>query len=173
MAQLPSGLRTFTGTGGYFMKAFPKWNKAQLSYLTVLHLRLYRVRVQPEHLEQLAELPSLCFLMIRSVGPHVQERLSSASGFPCLTHLELSAPVLFLKFQHGAMRKLQKLHLSFDEIRTNEHFRTNDLDYGFENLPYLRHLVIELTKDCAEAEDAIRKAVNDHPNHPSLDLSYN
>jgi hypothetical protein len=71
------------------------------------------------------------------------------------------------------MQKLQKLRLGFSSVKTNEHFGTNNFDYGFENLPCLRHLVIELTKHCAEAGDAIRKAVNGHPNHPSLDLSYN
>jgi hypothetical protein len=79
MAQFPFGLQTLTSNGGYF-EAFPKWTKPQLSYLTVLHLTLYRV----------AELPSLRFLRINSDhSPDVQEKLSSASGFPCLTDLEL------------------------------------------------------------------------------------
>ena len=81
--------------------------------------------------------------------------------------------MLFLKFEQGTMPKLQKLCLSFAPKATNEQFRTNNFDYGFENLPSLRHLVIQLMNDCDEAEDAIRKTVNDNPNHPSLDFSYN
>jgi hypothetical protein len=147
-----------------------------------LKFRLYDVRVLPEHLEQLAELPSLHFLHLFSTGfdlysigrtrGYDQEKLGSASGFPCLTHLELHIPVLVLQFEQGAMPKLQKLHLTFDPIQTNKYFQTNNFDYGFKNLPSLRHLVIGLNY-CDEANDAIRKAVNDHPNHPSLHFSNN
>jgi Leucine-rich repeat (LRR) protein len=173
MAQFPSGLRTFICHGGYFEKAFPKWTKPQLSYLTVLHLSLHTVCVLPEHIEQLAELPSLCFLMINSVcqSYRVQETLSSSSGFPCLTYLDLWSPKLFLKFQQGAMPKLQKLRLTFSPKFTFDEY--NVFDYGLENLPSLRHVIIQLMgsgRTIMEMDDAIRKAVNDHPNHPSLDL---
>jgi hypothetical protein len=71
------------------------------------------------------------------------------------------------------MPKLQELHLTFNAIATNRHFQTyNNYDYGFQNLPSLRHVVIGLMQYCPEAEGAIRKSVNDHPNHPSLDFAY-
>ena len=80
---------------------------------------------------------------------------------------------MFLKFQPGAMRKLQRLSLAFDPIETNEHFQTNNFDYGFENLPSLQHVVTKLSGDKhPEAKDAISKTINDHPNHPSLNFSY-
>ena len=78
---------------------------------------------------------------------------------------------MFLKFQPGAMRKLQKLCLTFDAGKTAEYFGTNTYDYGFENLPSLQHVIIQLWGDeQLKAQDAIRKTINDHPNHPSLDF---
>ena len=74
--------------------------------------------------------------------------------------------MMFLKFRHGAIRKLHRLVLKFDARMTN------NFDYGLENLPSLRHVVVQLRKDYPKAQDAISKAINDHPNHPSLDLSF-
>ncbi|CAN6165623.1 unnamed protein product [Urochloa humidicola] len=168
LAQVPSGLQTFMYSGCF--TAFPQWIDASpLSCLTVLSMVLFRVRVQPEHLDKLAQLPSLRFLRLRALGPPDEQGklviLSSASAFPCLTDLRLHCALMFLKFQPGAMRKLRRLCLSFDGRKTN------NFDYGFENLLSLRHIVIELSEECHEAQDAIRKTINDHPNHPSLDLS--
>jgi len=175
MSQLPPGLQTFM-CNSYF-RAFPRCIDPSLSCLTVMSIGLWCARVQPEHLDKLAELPSLRFLRITSPLPaDEQEKLviySSPSIFPCLTDLRISCPLLFLEFQPGAMRKLQKLCLGFDARKTAEHFQTNDFDYGFENLPSLQHVVIELRgRDHPEAQDAIRRTINDHPNHPSLDFSY-
>jgi len=72
------------------------------------------------------------------------------------------------------MRKLQRLSLAFDPIETNEHFQTNNFDYGFENLPSLRHVVIVLNilalnwAEHTEAQDAIRKTINNHPKFPTI-----
>ncbi|KAG2641095.1 hypothetical protein PVAP13_2KG150216 [Panicum virgatum] len=149
MAHVPTGLRTYM-CSGYFDE-FPRWIDPSFSYLTVLSIRLLNVHVQPEHLDKLAELPSLRFLRIQ---------------------------LMFLKFEPGAMPKLGRLCLRFDARRTNEHFRTNNFDYGFENLPSLRHVVIVLNilalnwAEHTEAQDAIRKTINNHPNHPSLHFSY-
>jgi disease resistance protein RPM1 len=175
MAQIPPGLQTYK-SDGYFM-AFPRWIDPTLSYLTILSIVLWCVRVQPEHLDKLAGLPSLRFLRIHALlPPDEQEKLvihSSPSSFPCLTDLRISCPLMFLKFQPGAMRKLHRLCLSFHAGVTNDHFLTNTFDYGFENLPSLQHVVVELVGDeHPEADDAIRTTINDHPNHPSLDFSY-
>jgi disease resistance protein RPM1 len=144
MAQIPPGLQTYK-SDGYFM-AFPRWIDPTLSYLTILSIVLWCVRVQPEHLDKLAGLPSLRFLRIRALfPPDEQEKLvihSSPSSFPCLTDLRIFCRLMFLKFRPGAMRKLQRFCLRFDARKTAEHFRTNTFDYGFENLPSLQHVVI-------------------------------
>jgi disease resistance protein RPM1 len=175
MAPVPSGLQTFICN--ICLMAIPRWIDSSLSCLTVLSIRLRRARVQPEHLDKLAGLPSLRFLRIHAVlPPGEQEKLvihSSPSSFPCLTDLRIWSSLMFLKFQPGAMRKLQRFCLSFNARKTAEHFRTNAFDYGFENLPSLQHVVVELIGDeHPEADDAIRTTINDHPNHPSLDFSY-
>lgn len=181
MAHVPSGLRTYM-CSGYFDE-FPRWIDPSLSCLTVLSISLLNVHVQPEHLDKLAELPSLRFLRIQVLGLplQLQEKLviqSSPSAFPCLTDLRILCQLMFLKFQPGAMPKLGRLYLCFDARRTNEHFRTNNFNYGYENLPSLRHVVIVLNiialnwAEHTEAQDAIRKTINNHPNHPSLHFSY-
>ncbi|KAG2632722.1 hypothetical protein PVAP13_2NG104800 [Panicum virgatum] len=171
MAQVPSGLRIFMCSTHFTV--FPRWIDPSLSHLTVLSICLWRVRVQPEHLDKLAELPSLRFLRIHALlPPREQEKLvihSSPSAFPCLTELRIWCPLMFLKFQPGAMRKLERLCLGFDARSTIEHFRTSNFNYGFENLPSLRHVIIELRG--REAHDDIRKTISNHPNHPSLNLS--
>jgi len=175
MARVPPGLRTIMCS---HFETFPKWIDPSLSCLTVLSIMLYGVHVQLEHLDKLAELPSLRFLRILvPAARDEQEKLiihSSPSSFPCLTDLRIWCTLMFLKFQPGAMPKLQRLCLCFNARRTNEHFRTNNFDYGFEKLPSLQHVIIRLWdgQKQPEAQDAIRKTVNDHPNHPSLDFSF-
>ncbi|CAN6222780.1 unnamed protein product [Urochloa humidicola] len=174
LVHVPSGLHVFMCDG--FFTVFPRWIDPSLSCLTVLSITLLRVRVQPEHLDKLAQLPSLRFLQLSALGTpdDEQEKLvihSSASAFPCLTDLRIDSALMFLKFQRGAMRKLRRLCLSFEARGTNKHFQTKNFDYGFENLLSLHHVVIELWFECPEAQDAIRKIINDHPNYPSLDIS--
>ncbi|KAF8690507.1 hypothetical protein HU200_040865 [Digitaria exilis] len=171
LEQFPSSLQTFNCN--VFLRAFPSWINMSLTCLTTLSISLMYVRIQLEHLDKLAVLPSLRFLRIRCVDVQLDapENLvihGSASAFSCLTDLRIVCEKMFLKFQPGAMRKLQRLCLNFNAELTNEHFRTNDFDYGFQNLPSLRHVNIHLMEYYPEAEDAIRKTVNDHPNHPLL-----
>ena len=176
MAHVPPGLRTIMCS---HFETFPKWIDPSLSCLTVLSIMLYGVHVQLEHLDKLAELPSLRFLRIFvPAARDEQEKLiihSSRSSFPCLTDLQIGSCIMFLKFQPGAMQKLQKLCLDFNASWTNSHFRTYNFDYGFEKLPSLQHVFIRLSRGatfrCFAAEDAIRRTLDDHPNHPLLDIS--
>ncbi|CAN6180477.1 unnamed protein product [Urochloa humidicola] len=150
MAQeVSSGLQRFM-SDGVFNKEFPRWINSSLSCLAVLSIKLGAdVRVLPEHLEKLAELPSLRFLRIRFDASEEHEKLIipyGASAFPCLTDLEFQCGrMMLLKFQHGAMRKLQRLCLKFTvELRTGGPFdeTISNFDYGLENLPSLRHVVV-------------------------------
>ncbi|KAG2641103.1 disease resistance protein PIK6-NP-like [Panicum virgatum] len=176
MAQVPPGLRTIMCSP---FATFPRWIDPSLSCLTVLSIMLICVAVQPEHLDKLAELPSLRFLRIQTMFPHGEQKKlvipSSPSSFRCLTDLQIGSCVMFLKFQPGAMQKLQKLCLDFNASWTNSHFRTYNFDYGFEKLPSLQHVFIRLSRGatfrCFAAEDAIRRTLDDHPNHPLLDIS--
>ncbi|KAF8732112.1 hypothetical protein HU200_016073 [Digitaria exilis] len=174
-AQFPSALRTFMWTG--LFRVFPRWINMSLTCLTVLSIKLVRVRIHPEQLDRLAKLPSLRFLRLLLLShPDKQEKLivrSSLSAFPCLTDLRIFCRMMFLEFQPGAMQNLRRLCLNFNARASNAHYRTKDFGYGFENLPSLRYVFIQLMEYCPEAQKAITKMINDHPNHPSLNLSYN
>jgi hypothetical protein len=112
MAQFPSGIQKFITTQGGFFTAFPQWTNLPLSKLTTLFLKLWGVAVQPEHLEKLAELPSLRFLMLQIIAKlDEQEKLSSASGFPCLTYLQLVGPFGFLSFNRGLCQNFKSFTL--------------------------------------------------------------
>ncbi|CAL5066342.1 unnamed protein product [Urochloa decumbens] len=129
------------------------------------------VCVLPEHLEKLAELPSLRFLRLRFDVFEKHELLiipCGASAFPCLTDLDFQCGLMLLKFQHGAMQKLQRLCLKFNVKLRNDTLETvNNFDYGLENLPSLRHVVVyRSVRKSTEAQYSIVKAITDHPNHP-------
>ncbi|CAD6226199.1 unnamed protein product [Miscanthus lutarioriparius] len=156
MEQVPCGLQRFV-SNGLFMMTSPRWINPSLSRLTAVTIGLHHVDVQPEHLDNLAGLPSLRFLRLYALHcSQNQEMLicpSGASAFPCLTELQFECPLMFLKFQHGAMRKLQRLQLSFDAMWTNRHFATN-FDYGLENVPSLRHVAVQLIPDLCKIKGA-------------------
>jgi hypothetical protein len=69
------------------------------------------------------------------------------------------------------MPNLQTLRLAIKTMATIGQFQPNTFDCGLDNLPSLRHVVVHLLlAPCPEVADTIRKAVNDHPKHPSLDF---
>ncbi|CAN6171447.1 unnamed protein product [Urochloa humidicola] len=97
---------------------------------------------------------------------------SSLSPTVHLTDVEFQCGrMMLLKFQHGAMQKLQRLCLKFTvELRTGPFDETiNNFDYGLENLPSLRHVVVHRSvRNYPEAQYSIRKEIADHPNLPLL-----
>ncbi|XP_066382738.1 disease resistance protein RGA5-like isoform X3 [Miscanthus floridulus] len=170
LRQVPSGLQKFV-SDAFFQETFPRWINSSLSCLTILSITLCGMHILPEHLDKLAALPSLRFLglSVLHANSRKQEHIvfpSRTSTFLCLTEFQFDCRMMFLKFRHGAIRKLHRLVLKFDARMTT------NFDYGLENLPSLRHVVVQLRKDFPEAQDDISKAINDHPNHPSLDLSF-
>ncbi|KAF8690506.1 hypothetical protein HU200_040864 [Digitaria exilis] len=131
------------------------------------------VRLLPEHLEKLAGLPSLRFLRLQFDVYEEQEKLIISYGaFPCLTDLVFQCGLgqLRLKFQHRAMQKLQRLCIQFGVGSNSGPFESiNNFDYGLKNLPSLRHVVLHRSvRNSPDAQYAIRKAINSHPNHPVL-----
>ncbi|CAN6213574.1 unnamed protein product [Urochloa humidicola] len=170
--QVSSGLQRFM-SNGTFLEEFPRWINSSLSCLTVLSIRLGADVLLPEHLEKLSELPTLRFLRLRFNVFEKHEMLiipCGASAFPCLTDLEFQSDLMRLRFQHGAMRKLQRLCFRFSAEQRNSPFETiNNFDYGLENLPSLRHVVVcDSIKSSPQAHFSIRKAITYHPNHPVL-----
>ncbi|KAL6639020.1 hypothetical protein ACP70R_022750 [Stipagrostis hirtigluma subsp. patula] len=171
--QVPIGLQRFR-CNNYFRRAFPGWINSSLSCLTILSFAMQAdFGVLPQHLENLAELPSLRFLRIYILSFFEgQQRLTIHSGvgaFRCLREFHFSSGFMFITFQPRSMPVLQRLCLQFHAgART-----TNNFDFGLENLPSLRHVFVDF--GCGElhqeAEAAIREALKNNPNHPSLDIS--
>ncbi|CAL5066339.1 unnamed protein product [Urochloa decumbens] len=171
MTQVSSGLQRFM-SNGIFEEEFPRWIDSSLSCLTVLSIMLGEVQLS-EHLEKLAELPSLRYLRLRFNVFNKHEKILipyGASAFPCLTDLEFQCIRMVLKFQHGAMQKLQRLCLKVSvPLRSGPFQTSNNFDYGLENLLSLRHVTFHRSvRNNPEAQYSIRKAIADHPNHPVL-----
>ncbi|KAL6843121.1 hypothetical protein ACP4OV_026834 [Aristida adscensionis] len=169
---VPSSLQRFTSKC-VFQNAFPGWINASLSMLTVLSLRLQRFPVLPQHLEKLAELPRLRFLRLGIIGSTKrQQKLTVHNGPNAFRWLRdfhfYSTSFFFLTFQPGAMPKLQRLYLSFNEDAAN------DFDFGLENLHSLHSVFLHSEEgkraDHLKAQAAIRQALQDNPNHPTFDM---
>lgn len=171
--QVPSGLRRYISRG-LGMVEFPRWiMSSTLSCLTTLSIQLFKDALLPHHLEKLSELPSLCFLRLVVIGKWKTQKLSIPSGacaFRCLRYFYFYSPSMFLTFPVGSMPELQRICLWFRYSLE----KNNISDFGLENLPALRHVIIECigveSKDRQEADAAVRKALKDNPNHPTLEL---
>ncbi|KAL6639019.1 hypothetical protein ACP70R_022749 [Stipagrostis hirtigluma subsp. patula] len=172
---VPTGLERFMIKSGFFKTAFPGWINSSLSCLTSLSITLDEdLHILSQDLEKLAELPSLRFLRIymwRCGGLH-QQKLTIPSGvcaFRCLRELHFYSVFMFISFPPRSMPVLQRLFLVF-RVGVAGNF-----DFGLENLPSLRHVLADvgygsLGVPPQEVEAAIREALKNNPNHPSLNI---
>ncbi|TVU33340.1 hypothetical protein EJB05_25151, partial [Eragrostis curvula] len=165
MPLVPSGLQSLMFYMNWRMTSLPRWiNSSTLSCLTTLQIVLSETP-QSEHLEKLAELPSLRFLGLwlgvweRDKSLH-QNLIITSRGFRCLKNLEIMTLPVVLVFQPGAMPELRRLELSMFD-------REVKIPSGLENLRSLRHVILRDAAD--EAVTALREALKDHPNRPSVE----
>lgn len=168
MQQVPSGLQRLLMHDSY-MEAFPCWiNSSMLSRLTTLSIRLGFEYLQSDHLDRLAELPSLRFLglALAFVSEQLQEKLTihrGACAFRSLKDFHFYSSMV-PSFQPGAMPHLERLNL-----RIWARLRRGDLnDLCLENLHSLRHAIIYSLGDDSKA--VIREALKDYPNQAALEL---
>uniref|UniRef100_A0A0E0MNE5 AAA+ ATPase domain-containing protein n=1 Tax=Oryza punctata TaxID=4537 RepID=A0A0E0MNE5_ORYPU len=151
-------------------KVFPSWiNSSMLSRLTTLSIRLTFEYLQPDHLDRLAELPSLRFLRLNfpTVSKGRQQKLTihrGACAFRSLNHFHFYSNSMMPSFQLGAMPHLERLYFI---IRI--HLVRGDLnDFGLENLHSLRHVTI-----CSSGEEnkaVVEEALKDYPNQAAIEL---
>ncbi|BAT17378.1 Os12g0516300 [Oryza sativa Japonica Group] len=168
MQQVPSGLQRLFMPDS-FMKAFPCWiNSLMLSHLTTLSICLDFEYLQSDHLDRLAELPSLRFLRLQLafVSEQLQEKLTihrGACAFRSLKDFQFYSSMM-PSFQPGAMPHLERLYLSiWTRLRRGG---LNDL--GLENLYSLRHATIYSFDDDSKA--VIEEALKDYPNQAALKI---
>ncbi|TVU33339.1 hypothetical protein EJB05_25150 [Eragrostis curvula] len=164
MPLVPSGLQSLTFFSNCWMTSLPRWiNSSTLSCLTTLGIMLSETP-QSEHLEKLAELPSLRFLRVwlrvrrRDTSLH-QNLIITGRGFRYLKNLEIRLSSVVLVFQPGAMPELRRLELGSEDI----------IPSGLENLRSLRHVFLADADAADEAVTALREAFKDHPNRPSVE----
>lgn len=169
MQQVPSGLQRLFMPNSH-MKAFPCWiNSSMLSRLTILSICLGFEYLQSDHLDRLAELPSLRFLglQLAFVSEQLQEKLTihrGACAFRSLKDFHFYS-CMMPSFQPGAMPHLERLCL-----RIWARLRRGDLnDLGLENLHSLRHATIY---SLGENTAVIEEALKDYPNQAALELLF-
>lgn len=170
MQQVPFGLQRLFMHHSY-MKAFPCWiNSSMLSRLTTLSICLDFEYLQSDHLDRLAELPSLRFLRLQLafVSEQLQEKLTihrGACAFRSLKDFHFYS-CMMPSFQPGAMPHLERLYL-----RIWARLRRGDLnDLGLENLHSLRHVTIYSTGWDNKA--VVREALKDYPNQAALEIRW-
>ncbi|XP_052138642.1 disease resistance protein RGA5-like [Oryza glaberrima] len=169
MQQIPSSLQRLFVVG-LDMEAFPSWiNSSMLSHLATLSIWLKFEYLQSDHLDRLAELPSLRFLRLtlRTGGEGQQQKLTihgSACAFRSLKHFHFYSSSMMPSFQPGAMPHLERLCL---EIWTN--LKRGDLnDLGLENLHSLRHVTICSMDQKNRA--VVKEALKNYPNQAEIEL---
>lgn len=123
----------------------------------------------------LGGLPDLRYLCLTALAAGSKEgrlRVTQRHGFPSLSSLQIGGEEcgLGLIFEDGSMTKLQNLELEFDAEETNS-LTNGDFDFGIEHLSCLTSTRIRCAYDesiCPTLEDAMERAINAHPNHPTL-----
>ncbi|KAL6907783.1 hypothetical protein ACP4OV_001953 [Aristida adscensionis] len=134
--------------------------------------------VEGKDLENLALLPELLYLHLQGHSPS-QRFIVGADRFKKL--MVCKVPIK-LKFLHGAMPCLESLNfeVELEYIANTEKLATRheipDIDFGLRNLLSLRKIVVNVNvgysclADVEEAEAVIKRAVEDHPNRPTLTI---
>jgi hypothetical protein len=134
--------------------------------------------LEAKHLENLAFLPELLYLYLQGDCPS-QRFIVGADGFKKLMVCEVP---IKLKFLQGAMPCLESLKFEVDleYIENTEQLPTrhaiHDIVLGLRNLLSLKEIVVTVNfgysclADVEEAEAALKHAVEDHPNRPTLQI---
>jgi hypothetical protein len=142
------------------------------------YLSVDDIVVEANDLENLALLPELLYLYLQGDCPS-QRFIVGADGFKklmvCVVPIEL-------KFLQGAMPYLEFLNFEVDleyiantETLPSRH-AIHDIDLGLRNLLSLKEIVVTVNfgysclADVEEAEAALKYAVEDHPNCPTLQI---
>uniref|UniRef100_A0A453AH91 Uncharacterized protein n=1 Tax=Aegilops tauschii subsp. strangulata TaxID=200361 RepID=A0A453AH91_AEGTS len=164
----PRGLRDLSMSSTF--SRLPAWiNSSQLPNLSKLKLDLYHFE-EPD-VVNLGGLPKLCDMGSLWIDSYIE---FPDGAFPKLRYCAIHAPFWFLP---GSMRSLECITFRF---RTMWYMRDAVIDFDFistlVNLPSLRWVFANIdchgarASDVEKMEAAVRQAIDNHPNHPTLDL---
>uniref|UniRef100_A0A0D9WG10 Uncharacterized protein n=1 Tax=Leersia perrieri TaxID=77586 RepID=A0A0D9WG10_9ORYZ len=157
------------------------WLPATINRSLVPGLRYLTASVETigaQDIENLGRLPELQYLCLYLNGPTpilIPEFIvCSADGFKNLRACKVS---MQFKFLQGAMPKLEILDFSVPvRFRRQTMNEISDFDFGLVNLISLERVSAWVScfdaseMDVAKAEAALRRAVEDHPNRPTLQM---
>ena len=171
---LPSSLQRFRMTTDYCFPKMPKWITPKLTGLAYLNINLVVITEEDLHIH--GEMRALLSLVLSFYGAQNERIIVRGHAFPCLKEFYVSLSLLdipwntYLKFEEGAMPKLEKLDVPF--------FVSVAKAYGFSlginHLPCLKHAEVILdNRDATSSERkaaaaAIRNEANANPNHPRV-----
>jgi hypothetical protein len=155
--------------GGRF-QTMPTWvNSSSLSMVSFLRISVNELK--PENIEILGTLPARGYAELRSIDvptldDATQTFMLSTDAFPCLRECNFKYVILGSRlFTQGAMPLVQKLSLRLQP----SDILSGDFELSIWNLPSLEEVEITIhgensTSEGREAEAAIRRTADDHPN---------
>jgi disease resistance protein RPM1 len=168
---LPASLQRFRMTTNYYYPKMPKWIVPELSSLAYLNINL--IEITEDDLSVLGEMRALLSLELWLKGVQREKLIVRGHVFPCLKEFYLVTPTYdgaratYLKFEEGAMPKLEKLKVPFFVSAAKEY----GFNLGINHLPCLKHATVTLENQHTTASEnkaaaaAIRNEANAHPNH--------
>ncbi|KAF8762406.1 hypothetical protein HU200_009365 [Digitaria exilis] len=167
---LPSYLQRFRMKTEYYLPKMPKWIEP-LTSLAYLDINLSEVT--EEDLRILGEMHALLSLELWFLRAQNERLIFRVHVLPCLKELRLvvyGTRAIYLKFEEGALPKLEKLQVPFFVSVAKAY----GFDLGINNLTYLKHAEIILDNTDATSSESkaaattIRNEANAHPSHPRV-----
>ncbi|KAL6653569.1 hypothetical protein ACP70R_008493 [Stipagrostis hirtigluma subsp. patula] len=148
-------------------------------FQNLCYLSLNMEIVEEKDLENLAQLPELLYLYLDCFDVH-QGYVVRAGEFNKLRKCRAATA---FKFQQGAAPRLESLFLQV--LMVKEKYRSHkptrdaipDFDFGLGNLPALKEVIVQVNcryswrSEVEEAEAVLRRALEDHRNRPSVQIS--
>ncbi|XP_044454063.1 disease resistance protein RGA5 isoform X2 [Triticum aestivum] len=174
----PVHLRKFVSSTPTQLYALQGWIKRDPSHLSNLsELIFYSVKeVQQEDVEIIGGLLSLRRLCIRSTHQTQRLLVIRADGFRCMVDFYLNCgSAAQIKFEPGALPRAEEVTFSLG-VRVAKEDGNCGFDLGLQgNLLSLRRPVMvwmycggARVGEAKEAEAAVRRALEAHPNHPRI-----
>jgi hypothetical protein len=158
----PPCLRSFVAGG---LLTLPKWiSLTSLPHLSYLHIRV--VNLHKDDINIIGMLPALRFLLLYATAD-IPLSVVRAGAFPsaieCQFHGFMMWPSLFAP---GAMPRVMRLYMLMPH---HVNYQSGEVDVSMAHLPSLEEVTVEFSGDASsDARDALMRAVEAHPNRPTI-----